>query len=63
MRNEYVMHSKLHAWLLADPTRNDLNAFNETVYARLFLTPRSDPWLGLFSEEIYTALENGGVMR
>ena len=63
VRNEYVMHSKLHAWLLADPTRNDLNAFNEKVYARLFLTPRSDPWLGLFSEEIYTALENGGVMR
>jgi len=63
VRNEYVMHSKLHAWLLVDSTRNDLNAFNEKVYAQLFLTPRSDPWLGLFSEETYTALENGGITR
>ena len=63
VRNEYVMHSKLHAWLIADPLRNNLGAFNEKVYAQLFLTPRSDRWLGLFSEETYTALEDGGVIR
>jgi hypothetical protein len=61
VRNEYVMHSKLHAWLIADPLRNDLNAFNEKVYAQLFLTPRSDPWLGLYSADVYTGLENAGV--
>lgn len=61
VRNEYVMHSKLRAWLIADPLRNNLNAFNDKVYAQLFLTPRSDPWLGLFSADVYTGLENAGV--
>lgn len=63
VRNEYVMHSKLHAWLIADPLRHDLKAFNEKVYAQLFLTPRSDPWLGLFSADVYTGLENAGLNR
>ena len=63
VRNEYVLHTKLHAWLIADASRDDLNALNEKVYAELFLTPRSDPWLGLLSPENYSALENGGVVR
>ncbi|MFN2492784.1 MAG: hypothetical protein ABR501_07875, partial [Pyrinomonadaceae bacterium] len=49
VRNEYVLHTKLHGWLLADLSRNDVNALNEKVYAELFLTPRSDPWLGLLT--------------
>lgn len=63
VRNEYVLHTKLHAWLIADPTRDDVNALNEKVYAELFLTPRSDPWLGLLSADTYTALEGGGVIH
>ena len=63
VRNEYVLHTKIHAWLIADPARDDVNALNEKVYAQLFLTPRSDPWLGLFSPEVYTALEGGGITR
>ncbi|MFN2516834.1 MAG: hypothetical protein ABR556_11545 [Pyrinomonadaceae bacterium] len=62
VRNEYVLHTKLHAWLIADPSRDDVNALNEKVYAELFLTPRSDPWLGLLSADNYTALESGGVI-
>lgn len=61
VRNEYMLRTKLHAWLAVDPARFDIDAFNEKVYASLFLTPRSDPWLGLFSPEIYTALDRGGV--
>ncbi|MBA3356766.1 MAG: hypothetical protein H0U18_12690 [Pyrinomonadaceae bacterium] len=61
MRNEYLLHPKLHAWLVADSRRDNVDALNEKVYAELFLTPASDPWLGLFSAETYTALENGGV--
>jgi hypothetical protein len=61
VRNEYVLHTKLHAWLITDATRNDANALNEKVYAELFLTPRSDPWLGLYSPEVYTALGSGGI--
>jgi hypothetical protein len=61
VRNEYLMHTKLHAWLTSFRYSNNLEGLNERVYAELFLTPRSDPWLGLFSPDTYTALENGGV--
>ena len=40
---------------------SDVNALNERVYAELFLTPSSDPWLGLLPPDTYTALENDGV--
>jgi len=66
VRNEYLLHTKLYAWLVADKNRFDridLEALNKRVYAELFLTPASDPWLGLFSPEVYTALEGGGLTR
>ena len=63
VRNEYLMHSKLYTWLMRDPDRNDLEKLNKKVYARLFLTPDSDPWLGLFSADVYTALDNGGLVK
>lgn len=62
VRNEYLMHSKLYTWLMRDPDRNDLEKLNKKVYASLFLTPHSDPWLGLFSAEVYTALDNSGLV-
>jgi hypothetical protein len=63
VRNEYLLHTKLYGWLLADPARGDFEKLNKRVYAELFLTPASDPWLGLFSPEVYTALEGGGIRR
>lgn len=63
VRNEYLLHPKLHAWLTINSLRDNLEVLNEKVYAELFLTPASDPWLGLFSAETYTALENGGISR
>lgn len=63
VRNEYLMHTKLYVWLLKDPARNDVAKLNEKVYTNLFLTPKSDPWLGLFSADVYTALDNGGVVK
>ncbi len=63
VRNEYLLHTKLLAWLIADRSRSDLDALNNKVYDELFLTPASDPWLGLFSPDTYMALENGGVVR
>lgn len=62
VRNEYLMHTKLYTWLMKDPVRDDVEKLNEKVYGSLFLTPGSDPWLGLFSPEVYTALDNGGVV-
>jgi hypothetical protein len=63
VRNEYLLHSKLYTWLMRDPARDDVEKLNEKVYASLFLTPHSDPWLGLFSTDVYTALDNGGVVK
>jgi hypothetical protein len=63
VRNEYLLHTKLYGLLTLDASREDVEKLNEKVYAELFLTPRSDAWLGLFSPEIYTALENGGVIQ
>jgi hypothetical protein len=61
VRNEYMLRTKLHAWMLWDLSGGNLDKFNEKVYAELFLTPKTDPWLGLFSPETYMALERGGV--
>ncbi len=63
VRNEYMLHRTLYAWLIVDSGRSDFEALNKKVYAELFLTPGSDPWLGLFSPETYMALENGGMVR
>ena len=62
VRNEYLMHTKLYEWLLADQER-DVNKLNQKVYSELFLTPASDPWLGLYSPDVYTALDGGGLKR
>jgi hypothetical protein len=61
IRNEYMLHNRLHAWLATDLVPADVEKLNERVYAELFLTPKSDPWLGLFSPNTYTALDRGGV--
>jgi hypothetical protein len=63
VRNEYLLHTKLYVWLIADHQRAELSALNKRVYAELFLTPASDPWLGLYSPDVYTALQGGGLSR
>ena len=62
VRNEYLLHTKIYGWQLAD-RESDVNKLNKRVYAELFLTPASDPWLGLFAPDVYTALEGGGLSR
>ena len=62
VRNEYRMHSRLLAWLTKDSLRGDVDKFNEKVYAELFMTPKSDPWLGLLMPDAYTAIDNSGVV-
>lgn len=60
VRNEYRLHRQLHEWLANAPARN-VEALNDRVYAQLFLTPRSDPWLGLAPAEVFTALPGNGL--
>jgi hypothetical protein len=60
VRNEYVFHAQIHNWFAnGEFVGNEvkpLAALNQRVYDRLFLTPASDPWLGLVNENIYTGI-------
>ncbi|MEO6435220.1 MAG: hypothetical protein ABIP55_05605 [Tepidisphaeraceae bacterium] len=61
-QNEFVLHRQIHQWFAAGAVR-DFNAFNQRVYAELFLTPGSDPWLGLAPADAFTALQDGGLAQ
>jgi hypothetical protein len=65
VRNEYVFHAQIHSWFangefLGNENLNGnslaLGSLNRRVYDQLFLTPASDPWLGLVNENVYTGL-------
>jgi hypothetical protein len=64
VRNEYLFHAKIHDWFAQAlaPTK-DVGALNEKVYAELFLTPSSDPWLGLKPNDAYSGLDKDGIVR
>jgi hypothetical protein len=61
VRNEYALHPELLTWMTNIELRKDVNKFNEKVYAELFKTPKSDPWLGLLLPDTYTGIDNSGV--
>lgn len=61
VQNEYRLHRKIHEWFTNGAATNDVEALNERVYAELFLTPSSDPWLGLSPSDAYAALPENGV--
>ena len=65
VRNEYVFHAQIHSWFangefIGNESLNGnslaLNSLNRRVYDQLFLTPASDPWLGLVNENVYTGI-------
>lgn len=58
--NETTLHRQIHQWF-ADGAVGGFDALNTRVYSELFLTPRSDPWLGLAPPEAFSALENDGL--
>ena len=65
VRNEYTLHRQIHEWFGSGsmPLAIDVNELNDAVYAHLFLTPSGDPWLGLVPGDVYTALDNNGVLQ
>ncbi|MDZ7956861.1 MAG: hypothetical protein RMY34_02960 [Aulosira sp. DedQUE10] len=63
IRNEYTLHNQIHQWFMQGNATNNVNTLNEKVYAELFLTPNSDPWLGLMSNENYSAIDNDGIRK
>jgi hypothetical protein len=62
VRNEYLRHPVIHEWLGQGIGAADVDTLNQKVYAELFLTPDSDPWLGLLPGDAYTAIANNGVV-
>jgi hypothetical protein len=63
VRNEYQLHRRIHERLASDPAASqNADTLNEWVYAELFLTPSTDPWLGLAPANGYTALPNNGLV-
>lgn len=61
VRNEYGMHRVLHEWMALTPPPEEMESFNQQVYSSLFLTPRSDPWLGLLVKDGYSGIQGEGV--
>lgn len=61
VRNEYLLHRRIHEWFVHAGSALALDELNRRVYAELFLTPADDPWLGLLTRDAYTGLVNAGV--
>ncbi|MCF4967111.1 hypothetical protein [Nostoc sp. CMAA1605] len=61
VRNEYMLHSQIHQWFVEGNQTDNVALLNEKVYAQLFLTPSSDPWLGLAPNDAYSAIDNDGL--
>ena len=64
-RNEFLFHTKLYEWLNENRRGRivDLEALNAQVYDKIFLTPNTDKWLGLYSSDVYTALDGNGIIK
>ncbi|CAN5344636.1 hypothetical protein BH10ACI2_BH10ACI2_08530 [soil metagenome] len=61
-RNDFLFHTKLYEWLNRDRPGN-LETLNALVYDKIFQTPNTDKWLGLYSNDVYTALDGNGVIK
>ena len=58
LRNEFVLHRRVHGWFVADNAATDFASVNERVYTQIFRTPASDPWLGLRAADVWDAIED-----
>jgi hypothetical protein len=63
VRNEYLFHNQLHQWFITRANTITLDELNNQVYTQLFLTPNSDPWLGLVPDDVYSAIEGNGLIQ
>lgn len=61
-RNEWNFHAPLHQWFITHEV-NDFDELNRIIYDKLFLTPKSDAWLGLSPAGTYTGLADGGQFQ
>lgn len=62
-RNDFLFHTKLYEWLNRSRGSESLETFNARVYDQIFKTPNYDKWLGLYSSDVYTALDGNGIIK
>ncbi|MGB7202081.1 MAG: hypothetical protein WBD16_07410 [Pyrinomonadaceae bacterium] len=62
-RNDFLFHTKLYEWLNRNRGSESLDNFNARVYDVIFKTPNYDKWLGLYSTDVYTALDGNGFVK
>ena len=60
VHNNYQLRRQILSWLRESPGSVSVEDLNRRVYAELFLTPKTDPWLGLVPDATYSALCNDG---
>jgi hypothetical protein len=60
LQNEYVLRPQIHRFFMDDPGLQ-FAYLNARVYSEVFRTPSDDPWLGLRSDQTFTALGAEGV--
>jgi hypothetical protein len=58
LRNNQLFRRQSLGWLQESAV--PMGLLNKRVYSELFLTPRSDPWLGLVPDSTYSALTGDG---
>jgi hypothetical protein len=61
-QNDFIFHMQIYGWI-NERKITDLEALNSRIYDRIFKTPDSDKWLGLYQSDIYTALDGNGIVR
>lgn len=60
-RNQFLLRRRILTWLRESHGDLSLSALNDRVYGELFLTPKTDAWLGLVESDAYCALKDDGV--
>lgn len=60
--NQLRLRPQISREIVRGDGRIDFSTLNAWVYARVFRTPREDPWLGLLQRDTFTGLPGDGVM-
>ncbi len=62
-RNDFLMRTEVYETISNSRRLSNLETINEQIYAQVFLTPKTDEWLGLYTPTLYTALDGNGIIK
>jgi hypothetical protein len=61
--NRYKIRWTIQQWFTSQqPETQDLAALNAKIYKVVFLTPATDPWLGMATPDVFTGLPGDGIL-